>query len=210
MGQADLVVGLHDVDDAVLCVPDIDSHIPLPKNATEAFPELSAAEEVQMRAATIKLIADLCGDVIEPTKQHRQTAEDLAYEMVSNPKLRPEYAKYPNEVMAYLAGMVQQYNCALVQDLAEYKNYIISKLVHTVEHAADQKTMLTALRNLGEIDGVDAFKRRTETTVLIKPLEEVEKDLHAILESLDHKVLSESTEIIQAPAFAVAAPLATA
>lgn len=180
-------------------VPDIDDDIPLPKNALEAFPELSHNEEVQMRAATIKLLSDLNGQTIEPNGEDIQTAEELAHNMITDPKLRPEYAKYPNEVIAYLAGMVSQYNCALVHDLAEYKNYIISKLVHIVEHAADQKTMLTALRNLGEVDGVDLFKRRNETTVIIKPLEEVEKELYGVLESIEgtnHKVLSETTSVV--------------
>lgn len=183
-------------DDHTICVPDIDEGIPLPKNATEAFPELTQAEEIQMRAATIKLLSDLCGETLQPSPEDRDTAQELAYQMITDPKIRPEYSKYPNEVIAYLAGMVSQYNCALVQDLAEYKNYIISKLVYTIEHAENQKNMLQALRNLGEIDGVDAFKRRSETTVLVKPLEEVEKEIHAVLESLDHKVISESTEII--------------
>jgi len=58
--------------------------------------------------------------------------------------------------------------------------------------------MLSALRSLGDVDGVDAFKRRTEMTVTIKPIEQVEKDLHAILESLDHRVISESTEMVPA------------
>jgi hypothetical protein len=187
---------LDEVSNGEVWVPDIEEGIPLPKNAADAFPELSHNEEVQMRAATIKLLADLKGVTLDPSVDDISTAEHLAHDMITNPKLRPEYAKYPNEVIAYLAGMVSQYNCALVNDLAEYKNYILSKLVHIVEHAADQKVMLTALRNLGEVDGVDLFKRRSETTILIKPLEEVEKELHGILESLDHKVLSESTSVI--------------
>ena len=181
-----------------LCLPDMEEGIPLPANAADAFPELTQAQEVQMRAATIKLLADLQGLSIEPSESDRETAEDLAYKMITDPKIRPEFARYPNEVVAYLAGMVQQYNCALVNDLAEYKNYVIAKLVHTIEHAEDQKTMLSALRSLGDVDGVDAFKRRTEMTVLVKPIEQVEKDLHAILESLDHRVISESTEMVPA------------
>lgn len=190
-------------DDSVW-IPDIEEGIPLPKNALDAFPELSHNEEVQMRAATIKLLADMNGSYIDPNAEDIMTAEQLAHQMITDPKIRPEYAKYPNEVIAYLAGMVSQYNCALVQDLAEYKNYILSKLVHIIEHTADHKTMLVALRNLGEVDGVDLFKRRSETTIIVKPLEEVEKELHAVLESLDYKVVSESTEVIQPRALAAA------
>ena len=45
-------------------VPDIDSNIPLPASVTEAMPELSPKEELEMRARTVKLISDLSGKQI--------------------------------------------------------------------------------------------------------------------------------------------------
>ena len=48
-------------------VPHIEENIPLPQNAKEAFPELSPAEELQMRANVIKLMSDLTGQQLSPT-----------------------------------------------------------------------------------------------------------------------------------------------
>ena len=177
-----------------LCVPDIEEGIPLPASAADAFPELTSHEEVQMRAATIKLLSDLYGDAIEPTAENIATAESLAYRMITDPKIRPEFSRYPNEVVAYLAGMVQQYNCALVNDLAEYKNYILAKLVHTIEHADNQKNMLIALRALGDVDGIDLFRRRSEVTIINKPFEEVEKELKNVLDSLEVQIIEMPSE----------------
>jgi len=163
--------------DATVLVPLIDEAVPLPANAAEALPELSREQEIKMRARTIKLISDLTGTPIVPTQQHKDEAEELARQMMDDPKKRIEFSKYPNESMAYLAGMIQQSNCALVDDLSEYKNYVINKYVYEIEHNDDPKVRMTALTKLGEVDGVDAFKRRTEITHVVKPIEEVESEL---------------------------------
>jgi len=165
------------MDNASLLVPDIDENIPLPANAAEALPELSREQEIQMRARTIKLISDLTGIPIAPSKENKDEAEEIAREMMDDPKKRIEFSKYPNETMAYLAGLIQQSNCALVEDLAELKMYVVNKLVYEIEHAPTPKERINALAKLGEIDGVDAFKRRSEITHQIKPIEEVEKEL---------------------------------
>ena len=174
-------------------VPDIDEGIPLPASAADALPELSPAEELQMRARTIALLADIQGKSLLPDEDSQQKAEDLARQMIEDPKLRPEYAIYPNETIAYLAGMVQQINYAIVDDLADLKQYVINKLVWEVENAKDPKSRITALKALGEVDGVDAFKRRSELTVVHKPIEEVERELLAVLEGVEYRVLGENS-----------------
>ena len=170
-------------------VPYIEENEPLPKSATEAMPELSPKEELDMRVRTIKLIADLNNTPLEPTKEQQEQAVTLAKQMMEDPTMRPDYASYPNETLAYLAGMVSQMNHSLVSDLAEYKNYVITKLVYEIEHGRDAKSRLTALTKLGEIDGVDAFKKRTEVTVKVQPIEEVEKELLSILDGIKGKVV---------------------
>ena len=175
-------------------IPDIEEDIPLPASALEAMPDLTPQEEIEMRARTIKLVADLNNKPIEPTPEHMATAREVAKQMVHNPAVRPEFAKYPNEVMAYLAGMVAQSNCMIVDDLSELKLYVVNKLVQEVEHADSSKTRIAALAKLGEVDGVDAFKKRTETTHVIKPIEEVEKELLSVLEGIEYKVLDEVNE----------------
>ena len=171
-----------------MLIPDIEDDIPLPKKAAEAFPELTPNEELEMRVRTIKLLSDLTGVPVVPSSQHRMEAHDLAQQMMQNPKHRPEYNRYPNETMAYLAGMVAQTKCMLVDELSELKLYVINKLVQEVEHAQMPKDRIAALTKLGEIDGVDAFKKRTEMTIQIKPIEEVEKELLSVLENIEYAV----------------------
>jgi hypothetical protein len=179
-------------------VPELEEAIPLPANAAEALPDLTAEQELNMRARTIKLLSDLTGKPIIPTADDVDKAKELAREMIEDPKKRIEYSKYPNEMMAYLAGMVAQSNCALVDELSELKNYVVNKLVYEVEHAPDSKTRIQALTKLGEVDGVDAFKKRTETTHIIKPIEEVEKELLSVLEGIEYKVVGEKDAPVNA------------
>lgn len=133
------------------------------------------------------MLADLKGEPISPNVEQQVEAETLAHEMIKDPKKRPEFSKYSNEAMAYLAGMVQQSNVQLVDELSELKMYVINKLIHEVEHAATAKDRLVALKNLGEVDGVDAFKKRSELTVKVQPIEEVEMELKSILEGITYE-----------------------
>ena len=179
-------------------MPNIEENIPLPQNAKEAFPDLSPAEELQMRANVIKLMYDLTGQQISPTKDNATQATELARQMAQDPKHRPEFANYPNETLAFLAGMVAQMNVSIVEELSDFKLYVVNKLVHEIEHTRDPKARLTALRNLGEVDGVDAFKKRTEITHKILSAEEVEKELLETLESLESKVIDvEAREVMK-------------
>ena len=82
-------------------IPHIDDEIPLPKNATEALPEMTVAQEIEARTNTIKLLSDITDEVIEPTTEDMEKAEGLAQEMMANPDIRPEFDTYPNETMAY-------------------------------------------------------------------------------------------------------------
>ena len=174
-------------------VPDIEDSIPLPASAREAFPELTAPEEIEMRARTIKLISDLTLTPLEPTDEDADTAKELAREMVENPDKKPDFNIYPNEVIALYAGIAARYNHMIVKDLADLKLYVVNKLFESAEAADDVKTRIQALKALGEVDGIDAFKRRTETTHIIKPIEEVEKELMQVLEGIEYKVLDEET-----------------
>ena len=170
-------------------VPSIEENIPLPQNAAEAFPELTPAQELTMRANVVKLMSDLTGQPLTPSQENADEAEHLAREMIENPKYRPDFAKYPNETLAFLAGMVSQMNVSVVEDLADLKMYVVNKLIAEVENARDAKTRVAALSKLGEIDGVDAFKKRSEMTVKVQPIEEVEKELLETLSSIEAKVI---------------------
>jgi hypothetical protein len=170
-------------------VPPIEENIPLPDNAKEAFPELTAEQELQMRANVITLMSDLTGQELAPTEENAQEAKSIARQMMSNPQFRPDYAKYPNETLAMLAGMVSQMNVSIVEELSDLKMYVVNKLVAEVENARDPKVRVAALSKLGEIDGVDAFKKRSEVTHKHMSIEEVEEELLNTLTAIEDKVI---------------------
>ena len=163
---------------------DIDPNIPLPANAAEALPPMTPKEELEVRTRTIKLIADLQGKPIHPSDKDKDEARALAKKMVEDPKGHIQFSNYKNETLAYLAGMVSQYDQMIVRDLADLKIFVVNKLVEQTE-SGNAKDVIAALKALGEVDGVDAFKRRSEVTVQIKPIDQVEKDLLAKLEKLE-------------------------
>jgi len=180
-----------------LNIPDIEENIPLPASAKEAFPTLSATEELMMRANVIKLLSDISDTVIKPSDEEFDQAVEVAKEMAADPTYRPEFAKYPNETIAFLAGMVNQMNTSIVSDLSELKQYVINKLVSEIETTSDSKTRIMALKHLGDVDGVDAFKKRTEITVKIQTIEEVEKELLETLSIIEGRVIdAEARQIV--------------
>jgi hypothetical protein len=179
-------------------VPVIEENIPLPKNAQEAFPDLTPTEELNMRAAVITLMSELTGQPITPNKENVDEAKAIAKEMVTNPQYRPDFSKYPNETLAMLAGMVAQMKVLVVDELAELKTYVVNHLIASVEAAKDVKTKIVALRALGEVDGVDAFKKRTETTIKIQTMEEVENELLSLLDVVEGKYIDvEAKEVVR-------------
>lgn len=184
--------------DDIEIVPPIEENIPLPESAKEAFPELTVMQELEMRANVVKLMSDLTGQPISPTQDNANEAKEIAKRMISDPASRPDFATYPNETLAYLAGMVAQMNVSIVSELSEFKMYVVNKLVAEIEASKDPKVRVAALGKLGEIDGVDAFKKRTETTIKIQSLEEVEKELLETLSSIEDKVIDvEAREVVR-------------
>ena len=173
----------------VIIVPHIEEDVILPSSASEAMPSLSVAEEINMRAKTIKLVSDLKGENIEPTEENVAEARKLASEMMTNPDLRPEFGNYPNETLAFLAGLVAQSNHMIVKDLADFKLYVVNSLVKMAETAKSDKDKIAALKSIGDIDGVDAFKKKTEVTHKLETMEEVEKELMSMLKEFKSKGL---------------------
>ena len=179
-------------------VPAIEENVPLPKNAAEAFPDLTPTEELNMKAAVVALMSQLTGQPITPSKENVDEAKAIAKEMITNPQFRPDFSKYPNETLAMLAGMVAQMKVSVVDELAELKNYVVNHLIHSVEASKDVKTKIAALRALGEVDGVDAFKKRTETTIKIQSMEEVETELLSLLDEVEGKYIDvEAKEVVK-------------
>lgn len=176
-------------------IPDIESDVPLPANAMDAMPELSPREELEMRARTIKLLSDLSGKPIEVSEAEQGKALEAAQRMLANPAVSPQLATYSNPTLAYLAGLVAQHDTLVVKELAELKVYVVNKLIAETEHP-DAKIRLTALRSLGEIDGVDAFKKRSEMTVKQQSVEEVERELLETLSRLERRTIDVSARVV--------------
>ena len=119
--------------DTDLHVPDIEEQVPLPAKASEAMPDLTPQEEIQMRANTIKLLSDMTGQAIVPSEADTESAHALAKEMLENPKIRPDFSKYPNETIALYAGLAARYNHMIVEELSDLKLYVVNKLFEEVE-----------------------------------------------------------------------------
>jgi HEAT repeat protein len=75
-----------------------------------------------------------------------------------------------------------------VQELADLKRYVVNRLIEETNHP-DGKVRLTALKSLGEVDGVDAFKKRTEITIKQQSIEEVEAELLATIAKLEQRTI---------------------
>lgn len=141
------------------------------------------------------MISDLTGKPIEPNEEDRGKALEAAQRMLSTPSISPQLTTFNNPTLAYLAGMVAQFDTLVVKELADLKIYVVNKLIADTEHP-DVKARLTALRALGEIDGVDAFKKRSEMTVKQQSAEEIEKELLATLEKLERRTIDVQARVI--------------
>ena len=183
------------MENQTVVVPHIEDDIPIPKSAREALPNLSPQEELEARTNTIKMLADIQDENIEPSKENMEEAEILAEEMMSNPELKPDFGNYPNETIAYLAGMVAQTSHMVAKDLADIKLTVLNGLLQEATMAKSSRERIAALKAVGEIDGVDAFKKKTEITHINKSGDELEKELMKTINELRGKVVR-TTEII--------------
>jgi hypothetical protein len=181
-------------------MPNIEEDVPLPKNAKDAMPELGMEEELQVRVETVKTIADLKGEPIpDANPAEQQKAVDFVKRVMTDPNFKPEYGNYSDPTMAFCAGMVAQTQVLLAKQLADYKLYVVNNLIKVIESTTNPKEKTTALRALGEVDGVDAFKKKTEVTHKVESMEEVEKELLTMLNDFKQKgLMKEPAQTIDA------------
>ena len=114
--------------------------------------------------------------------------------MMGDKNFTPQLATYENETIAYLAGLIAQHDTYVVKDLAQIKTYVVNKLVEETRHP-EAKYRLQALRALGEVDGVDAFKKRSEVTHK-QSIEEVEKELLLLLEKAEKRTIDVPAKVV--------------
>lgn len=158
----------------------IETDIEIPAPTQSLLPDLSEKEEVMLRGKTAKLLSDLTDKPLVVAQQHRDDAKAL---LRNEGNIQPVLPKYSNETIAYLAGLVTEYDRMVVNDLAELKLFVVNKLIEE-SNGKNPKDRITALRALGDIDGIDAFKKRTEITVNEKSTQEIEKELMQKLDNL--------------------------
>ena len=187
---------MQDNSEHPVIIPHIEDNIELPKNAREALPDMSPEEELSMRSNTVKLISDLAGETIKPSQDNMEEAEEVAKQMMVNPELKPDFGTYPNETIAYLAGMVAQTSHMVAKDLADIKLTVLNGLLQEATLAKSSRERIAAYKAVGEIDGVDAFKRKTEVTHITKSGDELEKELLATINELKGKVIH-TKEVVQ-------------
>jgi hypothetical protein len=118
---------------------------------------------------------------------------------MTDPNFKPEYGTYTDPTMAFCAGMVAQTQVLLAKELADYKLYVVNNLIKVIESTENPKEKTTALRALGEVDGVDAFKKKTEVTHKMESMDEVEKELLSMLNDFKAKgLIKEGPQTIDA------------
>ena len=175
---------------SVVMYPNIDENILIPKNARDALPDLTNEEEVEMLANTVKLLADLTGQQIQATQDDVMEAKTIAETMIKNPENKIQLKKYKSPVLASLAGMVAELNSdKIVEDLKDLKTFVVNGLIREATTADKPKERITALRAIGEVDGVDAFKKHTEVVHKVESMEEIEKELLSMLNEFKEKGL---------------------
>jgi hypothetical protein len=184
-------------NDSVVMMPPLEQDVALPKNAREALPDLSNEEELEVMANTIKLVSDIMGQEIKPTQEDIDEAKHVAKTMISNPKEKIQLKKYKNSTLASLAGMVAEMDTHVVDELKDLKAVVVNGLLKEAFTADKSKERITALRAIGEVDGVDAFKKHTEVVHTNMPLAEVEQKLAALVAKVQKRMELEETKEVK-------------
>jgi len=184
-------------DDSVVMMPPLEHDIALPKNASDALPELSTEEELEMMVNTIKLCSDIMGEEIKPTQDDIDEAKHVAKTIIADPKTKIQLKKYKNSTLASLAGMVAELDTHVVDELKDLKTVVVNGLLREALTADKSKERITALRAIGDIDGVDAFKKHTEVVHTNMPLEEVERKLAALINKVQLRVSQTQTQEVK-------------
>ena len=185
-------------DKEVVIIPHLEENISLPRNARDALPDLSNEEELEMMVNTIKLMSDLTGKPIQATKEDIAEAKTVAETMVKHPDTKLQLKKYKNSMLASLAGMVAELDAQVVDDLKDLKTFVVNGLIKEAATAEKSKERITALRAIGEVDGVDAFKKTTEVIHKNMSLDDIEDKLRTLVSRIEKRVQEKETQVIDA------------
>lgn len=185
---------IEEIQQDTVIVPHLEQNIPIPKNARDALPNLNDREELEMIANTVKLLSDLSGDPIEPTQEDIKEAKTVAEAIVKHPETKHQLKKYKSTVLASLAGMVAEIDAAVVDDLSELKTVVVNGLLREAMTSDKSKERITAFRALGEIEGVNAFKKHVEVVHTNTSLDEIEDKLRALVNKIQKRLETKDVE----------------
>lgn len=172
----------------IVMMPHIEQNIPIPKNAREALPDLTNEEEVEMLANTVKLISDLTGEEIQATQEDIDEAKSVIKTIIQEPNKKIHLKKYKNATLASLAGMVAELDAQVVDELKDLKTFVVNGLIREAATADKPKERITALRAIGDIDGVDAFKKHTEVVHKNMSMDDIETRLQTLVTKLQKRL----------------------
>ena len=182
----------------IVMMPHIEQNVPIPKNAREALPDLTNEEEVEMLANTVKLISDLTGEEIQATQEDIDEAKSVIKTIIQEPSKKIHLKKYKNATLASLAGMVAELDAQVVDDLKDLKTFVINGLIKEATMSDKAKERITALRAIGEVDGVDAFKKHTEVVHKSMSMDDIESRLQTLVTKLQKRLDVKDSEVIDA------------
>ncbi|CAK0743747.1 conserved hypothetical protein [Gammaproteobacteria bacterium] len=182
----------------VVIIPHLEENISLPRNARAALPELTNEQELEMMVNTIKLMSDLTGQPIEATQEDIDEAKTVIKTIIKEPETKLQLKKYKNSVLASLAGMVAELDAQVVDDLKDLKTFVVNGLIKEAATAEKSKERITALRAIGEVDGVDAFKKTTEVIHKNMSLDDIEERLRTLVTRIEKRIQEKEHNVIDA------------
>ena len=185
-------------DKEVVIIPHLEENISLPRNARDALPELNNEEELEMLTNTMRLLSDITGEPIQATKEDIAEAKTVITTMIKEPQTKLQLKKYKNGTLASLAGMVAELDAQVVDDLKDLKTFVVNGLIKEAATAEKSKERITALRAIGEVDGVDAFKKTTEVIHKNMSLDDIEDKLRTLVSRIEKRIEVKKSEVIDA------------
>ncbi len=185
-------------DKEIVIIPHLEENISLPKNSRDALPDLTNEEELEMLTNTIRLLSDITGQPIQATKEDIAEAKTVITAMTKEPQTKLQLKKYKNGTLASLAGMVAELDAQIVDDLKDLKTFVVNGLIKEAATAEKSKERITALRAIGEVDGVDAFKRTTEVIHKSMSLDDIEDRLRTLVNRIEKRIQDKKSEVIDA------------
>jgi hypothetical protein len=118
--------------------------------------------------------------------------------MIQEPNNKLQLKKYKNATLASLAGMVAELDAQVVDELKDLKTFVVNGLIREATTADKPKERITALRAIGDIDGVDAFKKHTEVVHKNMSMDDIEDKLRTLVNRIEKRIQDKKSEVIDA------------